>query len=130
MFRNCLSKCNSCEKWGAKAVLRRLLVAELTIAVLALVACDARTSVRGFVVDESGKPVVGASITLTRVGTGETTTTLSAEDGSFLVGITHGPWAGQFEIVVSKPGFRTFRQAVEANTRINVRVVLHAGADS
>ena len=101
----------------------RILFLLAMVAVLG--ACDARTAVWGIVSDDNGKPLPRASVRLVAEKNGKVAECNSGRDGSFLVGMTHGPFAGRFTLLVSKPGFLTFRAGVKANTRGQLRVLLN-----
>jgi len=75
----------------------------LSVALVGFAACDARTSVRGTVTDNKGKPIAGAAVRLTLVNTGRTAKTSTGPDGKFSVELIHGPFS-RFELVASISG--------------------------
>jgi Carboxypeptidase regulatory-like domain len=99
-------------------------VLALTFALVSLVACDARTRAQGTVVDSNGNPVPGASVRLTRVSSGRAAEMSTPNDGAFLVELIHGPFAGRFDLLVSKSGFTTYRQEIQAKTSQSLRITL------
>lgn len=99
------------------------------VALVVLTACDKHTSVRGSVAETSGHPISGASVSLVAVKSGRTVQMTSEADGSFSVGITHGAFPGRFRIVISKSGYLTFTQEVQANTQQQIAVVLSPQQD-
>ena len=61
--------------------------------------------VTGTVTDAAGSPVVGASVTLTREGTGTSLTTQTSDSGFYVFDLIQ---AGSYEVAVEKPGFKKF----------------------
>ncbi len=89
-----------------------------------LSACDARTSVRGTVVDADGKAIGDAEVRLVSLKSGRTDVTYTDENGAFVCGITHGPAAGKFQFSVSKPGYGTYRKEINEKAAISEKIVL------
>jgi hypothetical protein len=96
----------------------------LLLALASSVGCDARTTARGIVLDVNQNPVSGASVRLLASKSGQAEETQTAADGSFFVGIIHGPFAGQFTLTISKSGYATFRQEIQSKKRQDFKVVL------
>src|ERR1039458_10670858 len=72
--------------------------------------CAAQTSrvagaVRGIVVDQTGRPVAGATVTLRNLGTNQTRTISATPEGSFYAGEIP---VGQYELRVESPGFSLY----------------------
>jgi hypothetical protein len=101
----------------------------LVLALVTTVGCDARTTARGVVVDVNQDPIPGASVRLVASKSGQTEERQTADDGSFFIGIIHGPFAGRFTLTVSKPGYATFRQEIQPKKRQEVKVVLTGAED-
>ena len=81
-------------------------------------------SISGFVTDQSGAYIVSAVVTAKNVETGTVRTTKSNTNGNYLV--LSLP-SGTYEMSVTCPGFRTFRQAqvhlsVDQEARLDVRL--------
>jgi hypothetical protein len=110
--------------------MRNLRQLALWIALGGLVGCDAHTSASGIVLDGNGAALQGASVRLSMVKSGRTLAVNTSQDGTFEVGMTHGPFAGRFDVLISKPGFVTYRQEIPANTRQELRIVLSRAAES
>ena len=103
---------------------RHIAIGIVISAVLAgFVACDARTSVRGDVIDNKGKPIAGATVRLILVNTGRSAETITGPDGKFAVELIHGPFS-RFELVASAWGYKDYRQQVYAKTTENVQIAL------
>ena len=96
----------------------------IAITMASTVGCDKVTSVQGVVFDNDQKPMPSAVVSLVRLATGRAAEDTTNRNGSFFVTIIHGSFAGRFKITVSKPGYATYRQDVEANTRQKLKVVL------
>src|SRR5438128_5904799 len=84
----------------------------ILITLVSTAGCDAVTSVHGVVVDEGQRPVSGALVRLVRVQTGQTEESNTRENGSYLVTIIHGPFAGRFTLTISKQGYATYHQEI------------------
>jgi hypothetical protein len=96
----------------------------VAVAVIALVACDAHTSRRGRVVDESGVAIAGAQVVL-EVGDSEIQGKDTTDaDGAFAVGRTHQPFPGPVRLSVSAPGYILEEYKLQANTREEMTVRL------
>jgi hypothetical protein len=106
--------------YGMRKWLGLLMVGAATVSL----ACDGRTSVRGGVYDSQKKPIGNAEVQLTAVKSQRVATSQSEEDGSFVVGITHGFSAGRFLLTVSRPGYVTYRAEIAGNTRETMDVTL------
>ena len=104
--------------------MHHLMIATVLLLSLSLVACDARTAARGTVFDDSGKPLAGVSVRLMMVASGRTADMTTSADGSFSVILIHGPFAGQFDLVVSKAGYGDYRQEIPAKTSQTLRIAL------
>lgn len=85
------------------------LAATTTIATPAF-AQETTSSVRGDVVDQSGNPVIGATVVVTHVPSGTTSTQTTDGEGGFnAAGLRLG---GPFTVEVSAPGFETVSQEI------------------
>ncbi|WP_086738685.1 TonB-dependent receptor [Erythrobacter colymbi] len=85
------------------------LAATTTIATPAF-AQETTSSVRGDVVDQSGNPVIGATVVVTHVPSGTTSTQTTDGEGGFnAAGLRLG---GPFTVEVSAPGFETVTQEI------------------
>ena len=104
--------------------MRHLMMAAMLLLGLSFVACDARTSAGGDVFDDNGKPLAGASVGLKMIASGRTAEMTTSEDGAFSVSLIHGPFAGRFELVVSKEGYGDYRQEVTAKTSRTLKISL------
>ena len=93
-------------------------------ALVGFVACDARTGVEGTVVDNDGNPIPGTSVRLTLVANGRTREMTTTQDGKFLVQLIHGPFAGRFDLTVSRSGYGDYRQQIPAKTSQTLRIAL------
>jgi uncharacterized GH25 family protein len=101
----------------------------LFILVMTAVGCDGYTSVKGRVVDPSGKPVPEATVKLTeeldnpQVNRSDTATT--DEEGRFSVGMTHAPTKKMpFLFEVTKGGFRRHTEKLTGTASYEKEVVL------
>lgn len=108
----------------SRAIRNCCRLACLALVLLVLVGCDAGTSVRGIVSETNGRPVAGASVRLLAVKNGKMAEMNSEADGSFHVTMLHGPFPGEFQLLVSKPGYLTFKRDIQAKTRQQLDVVL------
>jgi carboxypeptidase family protein len=96
----------------------------VALVVIALVACDAHTSRRGRVVDESGAAIAGAQVVL-EVGDSEIQGKDTTDaNGAFAVGRTHQPFPGPVRLSVSAPGYILEEYKLQANTREEMTVRL------
>ncbi len=85
-------------------------------------------SIVGTVVDQSDLAVPGATVTATNPSTGSTLETVSDETGSYTF---HNLLPGVYDLAVSLPGFREFRQTgvdVSAGNPVRRDVTLEIGA--
>ena len=98
--------------------MKRRLVLFLTLFFVGIGIATAQTPVRGIVVDESGEPVIGATIQIK--GTSEGTVT--DIDGNFSLS---APANGT--LVVSYVGYETQEVAVSANVRVILSADTQAG---
>ena len=80
------------------------LLAILLIAAAAASAQTASTQILGLVTDASGAVVPGATITATRVDTGDRRTTSSNETGNYIFPLVD---SGDYEVSCAAPGFKT-----------------------
>ncbi|HSD46017.1 MAG TPA: carboxypeptidase-like regulatory domain-containing protein [Pyrinomonadaceae bacterium] len=69
-----------------------------------------RASIRGIVYDPNHATVAGATITLTNRSTGETRTTISAEDGSYAIASIP---PGEYSLRVEQTSFKTSLQSIK-----------------
>lgn len=74
------------------------------IACLILSACDGGTTVRGYVRDKRGAPLLGASITMSPDGENRNREVRSREDGSYKLSMLHAP-GNSVVLRVSKQGY-------------------------
>src|SRR6266536_2255006 len=85
-------------------------------------------SVTGVVTDPQGGTVAGADVTLTDVATKSARTTTSNDAGRYHFASVA---AGNYDLTISKSGFKTFRaasQRVSVGTQRTVDVALEVGA--
>jgi hypothetical protein len=102
----------------------RTLWTAIVLAAAISAGCDAYTGARGRVTDESQIPIADAEVRLVSLKTGKVDLRRTEQDGSFVSGIVHGLGAGRFVLVVSKPGYVTFRHDIKAKTAVQLDVVL------
>ncbi len=69
-----------------------------------------RAAVRGTTYDPNGAVITGARVTLTNVGTGESRTTTTNDDGAY--GIS-SLVPGRYQLEVEAPGFKKFSERVD-----------------
>ena len=81
----------------------RLLVLVMISAAAAL-GQTASTQILGLVTDSSGAVIPGATITATRVDTGDRRTTTSNETGNYIFPLVD---SGDYEVLLRCPGFKT-----------------------
>jgi hypothetical protein len=89
-----------------------------------LAGCDARTSLRGTVTDSDDRPIAGAVLKMEAAKGNRVVETRSGVNGSFEIGITHGPFSEPFSLLVYKQGFTAFSQNLKANTQQTTKIVL------
>jgi hypothetical protein len=75
----------------------------------------AQSALKGTVIDETDKPVPGASVFLNNTSVGTT----ANNDGNFELFIP----AGRFELIVSSIGFQTYNQAIPSSDRATSLVI-------
>jgi hypothetical protein len=80
----------------------RLLLVCLLIQLPAQAVAQAETGVKGTVSDESGKAVANATVTATRVETGEKQTANTGPDGTYKMALP----AGNYRLTFEAPGFK------------------------
>jgi hypothetical protein len=89
-----------------------------------LAACDARTLVRGRVVDADGKPIAGVRVVLhpdtTKVSDREQVT---AANGCFSLGANHGAGV-DFELLASREGYKALRTQLVAKHQSSIELAL------
>lgn len=90
----------------------RLLTATI---VLCLTACDGFTTIKGKVVDQSGKPIQDALVIMETVSGGRKDEQKSKGDGSFTVFFSHAPFNIELTLKISKPGYKTFNKRFKAS---------------
>lgn len=98
----------------------------LLCCLLLLVAgCSSITRIAGTVVDGDGLPIASAVVRMTMVDNAyRMTTTTSADDGTFQIGISHGSGVKTFGLIVECDGYRTDRRAIYADDENDYRIVL------
>ena len=100
----------------------------LFVSVVTPLAAQVTTStVLGTVTDQSAAVIPAAQITLTDVGTGSQRTTISGEDGGYVI---ENLKAGEYQVLVSKSGFKqtTVRGiVVQVAQRARVNVTMEVG---
>jgi hypothetical protein len=99
-------------------------------AVMICAGCDAHTGAFGRVTDESRDPIAGAEVRLISLKTGKVDLRTTEQDAKFVSEIIHGWGEERFVLTISKPGYFTFRQAIEAKTTVDLNVVLTPTHDS
>src|SRR3954471_11080385 len=80
------------------------LLALLLITCAAVFAQTASTQILGLVTDSSGAVVPGATVTATRVDTGDRRTTTTNDTGNYIFPLVD---SGSYEITCAAPGFKT-----------------------
>ncbi len=72
----------------------------------------------------TGRPISGASVRLVDEKSGKAISTVSKEDGSYMVTRIHGAFYGRMHLVVSKAGYDTTDRIVEAKQHNSVDAFL------
>lgn len=94
----------------------RLTLVAVCITLLLLCACDGGTSLRGYVRDTQGVPIVGASITMRPDHEDRRHDVHSGDDGAYSITMLHAP-RRSVVVTVSKQGYveveRRFRSEGE-----------------
>jgi len=85
----------------------------------AMSACmgDGGISTHGRVLDESGKPIKGALVTL--VSRGRKDEILSGDDGSHDIGVIHAPVTPMGKLTASKAGYESFEKTFNSRDELN-----------
>src|SRR3954453_6901292 len=81
----------------------------------------------GDIVDTQGASIVGATVTLTNVQTGQTRTTNSDSSGRYQFNLLP---VGAYQLMAEQPSFRRYERrgiAVRANENLKIDVVLEIG---
>jgi hypothetical protein len=92
----------------------------------AVVRAQAAGSIAGVVTDESGGVLPGVTIEVTNVGTNQTRTTVTGDDGYYSVPLLQ---PGQYQVKGTLTGFKTFLRdgltvTVESTSRVDIRLVV------
>jgi len=91
------------------------LAAGSLLLIVFLLSCDGHTSVRGHVFDSNGQPIEKALVVLETSGRKFDIDT--SKDGSFDVGLIHAPFEVQLSLVVTKAGFKPFKETFSSRSR-------------
>jgi hypothetical protein len=78
-----------------------------------------RASINGTVFDQSNAVVAGATVTVTNLGTGQTWTLTTGNDGSFTASLLH---IGTYSVEATSSGFQ---KTVQTGIELNVNQVVH-----
>lgn len=89
-----------------------------------LAACDAHTGARVVIRDSHRAVIEGASVRLVPRDGGITGQGFMSQDGTYIVGRTHGLGEGTFRLDVSKPGYKPFALEMRAGVRYNCEITL------
>lgn len=93
-------------------------------------AADAAT-VRGTVVDPSGKTIANARVVLTNAATQNVLTSLTAQDGSYDISVLN---PGTYTLIVAEPGFKSFSQTLRLQpnqvVEVNARLAIESMSES
>jgi len=81
---------------------------------------DGGISTRGRVLDESGKPIKGALVTL--VSRDAKDERISGDDGSYDVGVIHAPVKPMGKLTASKAGYQPFEKTFNSRDELAHRV--------
>src|SRR5215203_7034724 len=103
------------------------LLALLMISAAAALAQTASTQILGLVTDSSGAVIPGATVTATRVDTGDRRTTTSNETGNYIFPLVD---SGEYEVSSSLQGFKTeIRRniVVELNQKARIDFQMQVG---
>jgi len=85
-----------------------MILLSLLVFMSACIMGDGGTSTHGHVLDESGKPIKGALVTLVSRGRKDERT--SADDGSYEVGVIHAPVTPLGTLTASKAGYEQYEK--------------------
>lgn len=109
--------------------MRFVIVLLVLLGQLTLKAQPVSGSISGTVSDAAGKPVAGATVTITRQATGISRSTATSATGEFLIPLVQ---PGEWRVAVARDGFREHSQTlpVEVNQEIRLEVQLLPGARS
>ncbi|MEP6944846.1 MAG: carboxypeptidase-like regulatory domain-containing protein, partial [Acidobacteriota bacterium] len=113
-----------CSKRLSGAVTFLLLIVTLCISAFAQ---GTTSRITGVVTDSSGAPVSGATVSIIRVGTGNSFKTETSESGSFVIDLIQ---AGTYDVTVEKTGFKRFistGNVALVNQPATVNVALQVG---
>lgn len=102
-------------------MLLRNLVIVLTVP---LAACDAHTGARVVIRDSHRAVIEGASVRLVPRDGGITGQGFMSQDGTYIVGRTHGLGEGSFRLDVSKPGYKPFALEISAGKPYSCEITL------
>ncbi len=105
-----------------------LFAAAMAVTTIPVQAQYASQQISGFVKDSTGAVVPNARITARQTGTGLTRSTVSGEDGVYVVNNTP---IGEYELVTEAAGFKRFVQSgvmVTVNSKVSVDINLEVGA--
>lgn len=107
-----------------------LLASFIFACFICFTSCDGGLLVTGRVLDEQGKPINGAKVTL--ISRGKKNESSSRADGSYNVGIIHAPRAPTGSLTVSKEGYETYNLPFSSFEEIGHKrdVVLKASVSS
>ena len=108
-------------------LLTSLLAALIWLPVQARAQVAVTATVSGFVTDPSGAVVPGATVTIVNKGTGLTRSAETSSTGSY---VFPGLPVGDYEITVTKAGFRAYKQSgitLQVNQQLGVDVALQLG---
>jgi len=109
---------------------KQTLVLIFFFGLIAVSGCDGGVSAAGKVLDQSGKPVKGARVVL--ISRGRKDERISAEDGSYDVGVIHAAIAPSGTLTASKEGYETVQQSFTSQEQLSHHhdIVLKALASS